>query len=796
MGSSEDVRGDVRHDGSASSIGGKFWCLLSEDDEDDREEEILRSPELYRQSSPEISSSPSARQWNRNYNNNYRGAGRYNNNTNRFQRRFNTSDGSQLDTISQGSGANSHGSGANSQGSGAAQMVASTISGGIETVPGKQQMEEISGMSLSARAQKKVDKMQCLKCGEFGHFADACTAILCLYCELTTHESNDCPLLLMPKPVAVTYGVARNELMFHEVPASAEVTFKHDSGKIGRISVTGGTLSASEIITELQWIIPCNHQWELRPTEDGAFKALFPSKADLARMIKIINVPVPDTNMFLHFEEWSAVDLDKFYLSSVWVRVHGCCYKERCDYLSLFGVGSLIGKTKEVDMAFTRSHTTVRMLVEVTRVEHIPTTTVDHTYGGQGYGLLFKLESQPDKQTDDVDMKEVNPDDDALKDLGKEKEVPNGTNPPFSGAAASAKDPKIDKTLNNTNQSKQVGGSMPVCRVGQIDCPSDEQSWSESKILTLVPRKLWADYVSDDEDSLPSPMPRLSHCEVDLSRSLHEVLDGCSSAFQGGVSGGLTQTFADTAEKPEFFSAVADPPTGSLAEKPGIFPAGATSVSEVHEVTVLPEHQDVLPAATPTALDSLQDSSSAVDAVYKDVRHGQVNGPVSLKGTCDNSVKELENTPISPFIFSSPNVSNPRKGACPVFSVGLESHEHPPRFCTTEHITRAGTGVFLGGRLSVDKVVDFGGISPPSVGARLSQPIKHQRDADATQMERAQNLAKAKDTPNSSGYSFDYSLDPYVIIYSAGGCAPGHGYWVQPVGDGSTGFLQPVRLAY
>jgi hypothetical protein len=96
----------------------------------------------------------------------------------------------------------------------------------------------------------------------------------------------------MPKPVAVTYGLARNELMFHEVPASAEVTFKHDSGKIGRISVTGGTLSASEIIAELQWIIPGNHQWDLRPTEDGAFKALFPSKADLARMIKIISVPV------------------------------------------------------------------------------------------------------------------------------------------------------------------------------------------------------------------------------------------------------------------------------------------------------------------------------------------------------------------------------------------------------------------------------------------------------------------------------------------------------------------------
>jgi hypothetical protein len=70
------------------------------------------------------------------------------------------------------------------------------------------------------------------------------------------------------------------------------------------------------------------------------------------------------------------------------------CYKEKCDYLSLFGVGSLIGKTKEVDMAFTRANPVVRMLVEVTRVECIPTTIVDHTYDGQGNGLIFKLEEE------------------------------------------------------------------------------------------------------------------------------------------------------------------------------------------------------------------------------------------------------------------------------------------------------------------------------------------------------------------------------------------------------------------
>jgi hypothetical protein len=52
----------------------------------------------------------------------------------------------------------------------------------------------------------------------------------------------------MAKPVATTYGVCRNELIFHEVAASSEVTFKHDSGKVGKISVDGGSMSSKEIV--------------------------------------------------------------------------------------------------------------------------------------------------------------------------------------------------------------------------------------------------------------------------------------------------------------------------------------------------------------------------------------------------------------------------------------------------------------------------------------------------------------------------------------------------------------------
>jgi hypothetical protein len=61
--------------------------------------------------------------------------------------------------------------------------------------------------------------------------------------------------------------------------------------------------------------------------------------------------------------------------------------------LALFAVGSLIGKAIEVDMEFTRERSIVRMLVDVTRAEFIPKTTVDHVYDGEGYGLLFKAEN-------------------------------------------------------------------------------------------------------------------------------------------------------------------------------------------------------------------------------------------------------------------------------------------------------------------------------------------------------------------------------------------------------------------
>jgi hypothetical protein len=46
-----------------------------------------------------------------------------------------------------------------------------------------------------------------------------------------------------------------------------------------------------------------------------------------------------------------------------------------------------------------------------------------------------------------------------------------------------------------------------------------------------------------------------------------------------------------------------------------------------------------------------------------------------------------------------------------------------------------------------------------------------------------------------TGYSFGYPLDPYMVLSPTYGAPSGHGYLVQPFGNGSTGYIQPIRVA-
>jgi hypothetical protein len=67
-----------------------------------------------------------------------------------------------------------------------------------------------------------------------------------------------------------------------------------------------------------------------------------------------------DRESCLGFDIWSSLEEPMYSLPEVWVRVSGLPSDVITDYLSLWSVGTLFGKTLDVDMAFTRKHKVLR----------------------------------------------------------------------------------------------------------------------------------------------------------------------------------------------------------------------------------------------------------------------------------------------------------------------------------------------------------------------------------------------------------------------------------------------------
>ncbi|XP_044443841.1 uncharacterized protein [Triticum aestivum] len=97
---------------------------------------------------------------------------------------------------------------------------------------------------------------------------------------------------------------------------------------------------------------------------------------------------------------------------------------------------------------------------------------------------------------------------------------------------------------------------------------------------------------------------------------------------------------------------------------------------------------------------------------------------------------------------------------------------------------------------SVEEVVAFGGIPyPTSGGRRTSRRIQEQPDADDFQMGRAMRAAKIRDVEAVSGHLQSVYMDPYVVLAEPYGPQGAHGYWVQPMRNGCTGYIKPIWMA-
>ncbi|KAM0856788.1 hypothetical protein ACQ4PT_048860 [Festuca glaucescens] len=134
------------------------------------------------------------------------------------------------------------------------------------------------------KKDKNANKVKCFRCGIAGHYSIECTVPICDFCESADHANADCHLHSAPKPTLFVYGYAHEELVFFDIQNSESYRPRSDNGRMGRITVTSGTLTSDEIIVVLRGLVLDDQfLWDIKPQGNNIYKTQFPSKMELAR---------------------------------------------------------------------------------------------------------------------------------------------------------------------------------------------------------------------------------------------------------------------------------------------------------------------------------------------------------------------------------------------------------------------------------------------------------------------------------------------------------------------------------
>ena len=225
------------------------------------------------------------------------------------------------------------------------------------------------------------------------------------------------------------YGVAHEELTFFGMILTGTYIPKHDSGRLGKISVSGGSLSIPQLVSYLQYIVPDDQfQWDVRHIEDNVFQVTFPSKTELARMLRFGELKVPDSPCSISFDTWSSKAEPFCKLPEVWLRVEGIPEHTIGDFLALWGLGTLFGKTLDVDMPYTRRHKVLRILIgclDYTLIQE----RLDVFIKDGMYKLNFTVEAPKANQVvEDEIMGDADEDGEDKGEKGKEAQKEDGDN--------------------------------------------------------------------------------------------------------------------------------------------------------------------------------------------------------------------------------------------------------------------------------------------------------------------------------------------------------------------------------
>jgi hypothetical protein len=300
------------------------------------------------------------------------------------------------------------------------------------------------------------------------------------------HEATVCPLLDAPKPHMLMYGHADEQLVFFEFPATKSYKAKLESTRLGMLSVEGGELNIPQIVSQLKRLVPIEgFQWDVRQVGHYVFKVAFPSKEELERMCVFGTFQVPNSVIKITFEHWTAQIEPTCLLPEVWVKVAGLPPKRRENFLGLWGLGTMFGKTLKVDMPYLREHGVARLLIGCLDYTRIPDKWNIFVVDGF-YELSFEVETPED----DPEMEESQTE----KGANNDDDDPNAKK--YEGPKDAPKDQdEVDQATPmeatyDVPNNQSVGQSVPsqqadrsVQAKGVIFSPSLKRDIEESKRL-------------------------------------------------------------------------------------------------------------------------------------------------------------------------------------------------------------------------------------------------------------------------------------------------------------------------
>jgi hypothetical protein len=211
----------------------------------------------------------------------------------------------------------------------------------------------------------------------------------------------------------MTCGYAVDGLGFYYIPHSAPIKPRAEA-KTATICVIEGEMTAVQVKTEMERLVPGKTNWVIQEIATNKFKTVFPTKSELNRMIEWGMVQTKDRKAKMVIEECGGGSSIKQVMRKVWVQMAKLPSEFR-DFLTIWAVGTILGVTKDVDMPFTRQHNRARLQVLVLDPALIP-ISVDVVIGDNVYELHFKVEPEEiqdsprllemDDDNDEVDRKE------------------------------------------------------------------------------------------------------------------------------------------------------------------------------------------------------------------------------------------------------------------------------------------------------------------------------------------------------------------------------------------------------